>query len=183
MPQPAPTPVPPDEAFLLARARRQDADAFEALYRAHHRRVYALLLRMCTDPVLADEMTQDTFVQAWKGLRKFRGASNFGTWLHAIAVRVCLNTRRSERRHDHRDINDNDTDTYAFAAKRAMPETQIDLERALAALPNRAREVIVLYDVYGYRHGEIGDLLGIAEGTSKAQLHRARGLMREALER
>jgi len=173
--------VPPDESFLLARARRQDADAFEDLYRAHHRRVYALLLRMCTDPVRADEMTQDTFVQAWKGLRKFRGASDFGTWLHAIAVRVCLNARRSERRHDHHEMND--TDTYAFAAKRAMPETQIDLERALAALPNRAREVIVLHDVYGYRHGEIGDLLGIAEGTSKAQLHRARGLMREALER
>lgn len=183
MPQAAPTSVLPDEAFLVARAKRKDAEAFEALYHAHHRRVYALLLRMCTDPMRAEEMTQDTFVQAWKGLRKFRGASNFGTWLHAIAVRVCLNARRSERRHNHREVNDNDTDMYAFAAKRAMPETQVDLERALAALPDRAREVIVLHDVYGYRHGEIGDLLGIAEGTSKAQLHRARGLMREALER
>lgn len=183
MPQSAPTPVTPDEAFLVARAKRKDADAFEALYHAHHRRVYALLLRMCTDPVRAEEMTQDTFVQAWKGLRSFRGASNLGTWLHSIAVRVCLNARRTERRHDQREVHEDHADMYAFAAKRAMPETQVDLERALAMLPNRAREVIVLHDVYGYHHAEIGTLLGIAEGTSKAQLHRARGLMREALER
>ena len=172
----------PEEAFLVARARRKDPDAFEALYHANYRKVYALLLRMSADPTRAEDLTQDTFVQAWKALRQFRGSASFGTWLHAIAVRVCLNDRRRERRREQREV-DGDADMYAFAAKRAMPETHVDLERALATLPNRAREVLVLHDVYGYPHADIGTLLGIAEGTSKAQLHRARGLMREALER
>ena len=183
MPIAAVTPTSSDETFLVARARRRDADAFEALYHTHHRRVYALLLRMSADPMRAEEMTQDTFVQAWKGLRRFRGASTFGTLLHSNAVRVCLNAKRSERRREHREVDDSEAEIYAFAAKRAMPDTQVDLERALATLPARAREVMVLYDVYGYQHAEIGEQLGIAEGTSKAQLHRARALMREALER
>ena len=105
-----------------------------------------------------------------------------GTWLHTLAVRICLNANRTARRRDRREHGVDDPDAYAFAARRAMPETDVDLERALAALPARAREVLVLHDVYGYRHREIGELLRIAEGTTKAHLHRARRLMRAALE-
>lgn len=171
-----------DEGFLVLRAIRRDPGAFEALYRVHHRWVYGLMLRLSCDPVRADELTQDVFVRAWRGLGQFRGTAAFGTWLRAIAVRVHLNARRSDRRAEAREVGTGEIDRYAFAAKRAMPETQVDLERGLAALPKRAREVLVLHDVYGYRHAEVAELLGIEPGTSKAQLHRARKLLREILE-
>jgi RNA polymerase sigma factor (sigma-70 family) len=122
------------------------------------------------------------FVQAWRGLPRFRGESRFATWLHTITVRAHLQRQRSLRRRRRREVSESDIDTFAFAAKRAMEGTDIDLERAIARLPDGAREVLLLYDVHGYRHREIGEMLGIAEGTAKAQLHRARKLMRAHLE-
>jgi len=170
------------EASLVSRAKRRDPGAFEALYHTHHRRVYAFLLRLTCDPRAAEELTQDVFVRAWNGLQGFRGASAFGTWLRTIAVRVHLNAQRAAQRLAEHEQAGPDVERYAFAAKRAMPETQVDLERALAALPVRAREVILLFDVYGYRHDEIAELLGIQPGTSKAHLHRARQSMKEMLD-
>ena len=167
--------------LLVERAKRRDHSAFEDLYWEHHRRVYALMLRMACDPGRAEELTQDVFVQAWKGLPKFRGDSSFGTWLHALAVRTFLNADRRDRRIHDREVSGDALDRYVFAAKQAMPGTSVDLEQALAALPAKARQVVLLHDVYGYKHAEIADLLGIAEGTAKAQLHRARKLMREVL--
>lgn len=177
-----PTTDPGGAHPALARAQRGDADAFEILYREHRGQVYGLALRLTCDARAAEELAQDAFVRAWEALPEFRGDSRFGTWIHAITVRAYLQSRRSLDRRSRREVEDDDMDRYAFAARRAMPGTEIDVERAVARLPDGAREVLVLYDVYGYRHREIGELLGIAEGTSKAQLHRARKLAREFLE-
>lgn len=174
-------PEPGEADVALARAKRGDPDAFEALYREHRGRVYGLALRMTRDALAAEELTQDAFVRAWQALPRFRGDSRFGTWIHSITVRAYLQSKRTADRRLAHETEDGDMDRYAFAARRAMPGTDIDVERAVARLPDGAREVLVLYDVYGYRHREIGEMLGIAEGTSKAQLHRARTLAREFL--
>lgn len=166
---------------LIERARRRDAKAFECLYREHRGRVYALALRLTRDAAAAEELTQDAFVKAWKGLHTFRGDARFGTWLHTITVRAHLRARRTSNRRAAREKSEPDIDTYAFAARRAMEGTDIDLERAIARLPDGAREVLVLFDIHGYRHKEIGSMLGIAEGTAKAQLHRARKMVRAFL--
>lgn len=172
----------PDPSLTLERARRGDADAFEALYRAHHRQVHALSLRLTRDGRAADELTQEVFVRAWRALPRFRGESRLGTWLHTITVRANLERSRRRKRRDRREVSEEDVDGYAHAAKRAMPETEIDLERAIARVPDRAREVLLLHDVHGYKHREIGEILGIAEGTAKAQLFRARVLIRGFME-
>jgi RNA polymerase sigma-70 factor (ECF subfamily) len=174
-----PEPSGPD--LPVERARRREPGAFEALYYEHRGRVYALALRMTRDSGAAEELTQDAFVRAWRALPGFRGDSRFGTWLHTITVRAYLQSRRAIDRRTEVEVEEGDVDRYAFAARRAMPGTDLDIERAIARLPDGAREVLILYDVYGYRHREIGDMLGIAEGTSKAQLHRARTLAREFL--
>jgi RNA polymerase sigma-70 factor (ECF subfamily) len=166
--------------MLVERARRRDPAAFETLYLEHHGHVFALALRLTRDASGAEELTQDAFVQAWRALPGFRAESRFGTWIHSITVRAYLQRKRSRTRWEDR-VSDVDLETFGFASRRAMPGTDVDLERAIAVLPNGAREVLLLHDVYGYKHREIGSMLGIAEGTAKAQLHRARRLLREAL--
>ena len=165
---------------FVRRAQAGDRAAFQRLYEEHVGRVYALCLRLTGDPEDAMERTQDAFVRAWGTLRSFRGDAAFSTWLHRLAVNVVLTERRSAGRRERR--------TEAAAAE-AHPRVQpapraglaVDLERAISGLPPGARAVFVLYDVEGYRHEEIGEMIGIAPGTSKAQLHRARRLLREAL--
>ena len=171
-------PAPDPAEMLVARARRGDSRAFEELYRLHHRRVYALALRMARDTSRAEEMTQEAFVRAWQALSSFRSESAFGTWLHSLAVRVILRQMRSDQRWEER----RDMAGYLSEVRRAMPETSLDLERAIASLPDRARTVLLLHDVEGYRYEEIAQRLGVALGTVKAQLHRARKLATEALE-
>ncbi|MDX1392793.1 MAG: RNA polymerase sigma factor [Gemmatimonadota bacterium] len=168
--------------LLVERARRRDTRAFESLYREHRGRVYALALRLTRDAQAAEDLTQDAFVRAWKGLPGFRGDSRFTTWLHTITVRAHLKNQRTRQRRAAREVTDGEIETYAFTARRALEGTDIDLERAIASLPDGAREVLVLYDIHGYRHREIGSMLGIAEGTAKAQLHRARKLVRRYLD-
>lgn len=173
-------PAPVSE-LLVARARQRDARAFEELYRLHHRRVYALALRLTGSAAQAEEVTQEAFVKAWEALPSFRGESAFSTWLHGLAVHVALRHERSERRRTARIEAVDDLGRFGAAARRAIPETSLGLERAVAALPDGARRVLVLHDIQGYRHAEIARLLGIAVGTVKAQLHRARRLVLEAL--
>jgi RNA polymerase sigma-70 factor (ECF subfamily) len=177
-----PDPAAPPAEILVARARRGDARAFEELYRLHHRRVYALALRMTREPGRAEEVTQDAFVEAWRALPTFRGESAFATWLHGIAARVVLRQMRTDRRWEERLETAADLSAYLAEARRAMPETTLSLERAIASLPDGARAVLVLHDVEGYKYEEIARLLGVALGTVKAQLHRARRLVMEALE-
>lgn len=173
---------PPIEA-LVERAREGDAGAFESVYRRLVGRVYALCLRMSCDPERAEELTQDVFVRAWERLDSFRGDALFSTWLHRLTVNLVLQARRSQGRREAKEFTSGDLETYGAEAVRAMPGTRVDLERAIAALPAGAREMLVLRDIEGYRYQEMAELKGVAVGTVKAQIHRARKLLREALER
>ena len=171
-----------DPTDLIGRAQRGDREAFEALYCAHVGRVYALCLRLTADVAQAEERTQDAFVRAWERLGTFRGESAFSSWLYRLTVNEVLLGRRAERRREQRLVTTDDPEAFEQPVDR-QTGTSLDLERAVAALPQGAREVFVLHDVEGYRHEEIARLTGVAIGTSKAQLFRARRLLREALRR
>ena len=167
-------------------AAGRDPDAFEAVYREHVGRVHALCLRMAGDARLAEELTQDVFVRAWEKLPGFRGESALGTWLHRLAVNVVLEAARGTQRRERRVEPTSDLAALAPAAGPAPDERlhlNMDLERAIAALPPGVRTVFVLHDIEGYRHDEIARLTGGAVGTMRSQLHRARRLLMEALGR
>ncbi len=174
------------DASLAARAQRGDMDAFEALYREHAGRVYALCLRLTADKVKARELTQDVFVRAWEALPQFRGDAKLTTWLHRIAVNAMLMQRRSDARRLSRiSLADDDADDADASRAGATPPrdvgSAIDLERAVAALPPGVRRAFVLHDVEGYSHEEIALMTGLAAGTLRAQLHRARQLLMKTL--
>jgi RNA polymerase sigma-70 factor (ECF subfamily) len=174
------------EAELVRRAQAGDRVAFEQLYRDNVGRVYALCYRMAGTADLAEELAQDVFVRAWQKLGSFRGESAFSSWLHPLTVNVALSERRSRRRRLARVMTTDDLSEFERPGPPTRsdgPESGFDLERALATLPPGARAVFVLHDVEGYKHAEIARLTGVATGTSKAQLHRARKLLREALTR
>jgi RNA polymerase sigma-70 factor (ECF subfamily) len=169
-----------DERRWVERARQADASAFEQLYRANVDRVYGLCLRMTGDRSEAEDCVQEAFIQAWNKLDKFRGDAAFGTWMHRVAVNVVLGRmRKSKREQDRiRAVSE-----VAPAREAIADDGELrDLEQAINELPRGARHVFVLHAVYGYSHGETGDMLGIAEGTSKAQLNRARRLLTQQLE-
>ena len=168
---------------VVRRAQQGDVAAFEQLYRQNLDRVFALCLRLCGDGVRAEELTQDVFVRAWQKLGSFEGKSAFSTWLHRLAVNVVLGDRRSEGIRIGKVFGTDDLEAYETPTKPPDPGQAMDLERAIASLPPGARTVFVLHDVEGYKHEEIAELHGLAVGTCKAQLHRARRLLREALER
>ena len=169
---------------LVRQAQQGDHAAFQSLYREHAGRVYALCLRLTADAREAEELTQDAFVRAWERLGSFRGESAFGSWLYRLTVNVVFMSRRTTRRRTRRVFATEDPGALEQPGRGrdANPGLALDLERAVAALPPGAREVFVLYDVEGYGHAEIAELTGIAVGTSKAQLFRARRLLREMLE-
>ena len=167
---------------VVGRAQRGDMMAFEQLYRDHADRVYALCLRMSADTQRAEELTQDVFVRLWEKIGSYRGDAAFSTWLHRMTVNVVLGQRRSEGRRRQRITVTDDLSSYEQPST-TTPGTGIDLEAAIQTLPPGARNVFVLHDVEGYRHGEIAKMTGQAEGTSKAQLPRARKLLRKALNR
>jgi RNA polymerase sigma-70 factor (ECF subfamily) len=173
-------PVADEEERWIQKAQAADTAAFEALYRLHVDRVYGLCLRMTGNASEAEDCTQEAFIQAWTKLDKFRGESAFGTWMHRVAVNAVLGRmRKSRREHDRiravseiSDAPDSIGDTGGLE----------DLEQAINELPSGARHVFVLNAVYGYSHDETSNMLGIAAGTSKAQLHRARRLLAQQLQ-
>jgi len=168
-----------DEADWIARAQREDAAAFERLYRLHVDKVYGLCLRMTGNVAEAEDCTQEAFIQAWNKLDRFRGDSAFATWLHRIAVNSVLGRmRKSKREQDRIRVATETADTPAAVADTGELR---DLAEAVDRLPEGARHVFVLYAIYGYSHDEASDMLGIAPGTSKAQLHRARRLLTQQL--
>lgn len=170
----------PDVALAAAGDRR----AFERLYRVHVNRVFSVCARMVADRQQAEELTQDIFVRAWEKLSLFRGESAFSTWLHRLAVNVVLNARKIEGRRRSRTADDVSEDGEAFTAPMPLaPGDLLDLERAMEKLPPGARRVFVLHDVEGYKHEEIAEMLGVTSGACKAQLHRARMLLRRQLDR
>jgi len=165
----------------VERARRGDFAAFEELYHENVGRVHAICLRLTADPARAEEMTQEAFIRAWRRLGTFRGESAFSSWLGRVAVNAVLSERRSRSRREDREAPLGEVAEPRDATPTDGGTGAMDLEQAIAALPPGARNVFVLHDVEGYRHEEVARLLGIAAGTSKAQLHRARKLLREAL--
>ena len=169
------------ELRLVRQAQQGDLVAFERLYRDNERKVFGLCFRLSSDPALAEELTQEVFVRAWRKLASFRGDSAFSSWLYPLTVNVALSERRSRKRRDARIVAAEDPASLERAPRAPAPEAGFDLEKAMAALPPGARAVFVLHDVEGRTHEEIASLLGLAAGTSKAQLHRARRLLREAL--
>lgn len=175
------------EGALVERARRGDVDAFERLYHLHAGRVYALCLRLAGEPVEARELVQDTFVHAWEALPRFRGDASLTTWLHRIAVNAMLERRRRDKRRSARVAlveDEDDVESAPMAGGFVAPTdvaTAIDLERAIAALPPGVRRAFVLHEVEGYTHEEVAGMTGLATGTLRAQLHRARQLLIRAL--
>jgi RNA polymerase sigma-70 factor, ECF subfamily len=165
----------PDDVALVRQVQRGDLSAFEPLYRRHAGRMYALCLRLTGDPVAAAERVQDVFVRAWERIRSFRGDSAFGSWLHRLAVNVVLQDMRSTRRRETRIMLD---DTTTIAAAPANNDDRIDLDAAIAQLPPAARVVFVLHDIEGYSHDEIASFLSRASGTVRAQLWRARQMLK-----
>jgi RNA polymerase sigma-70 factor (ECF subfamily) len=172
------------EADWVDKARNGDRHAFEKLYRSHCGRIYALCWRMCGGDVsLAEDMVQEAFVRAWNKLDLFRGESKFGTWLHRLAVNVVLSDRRIRVKRVGREQELGEAVERTLVGERdVFAGLRKDLEAAISGLPERARTVLVLYDIEGYQHQEIAKMTGMAVGSSKAQLHRARKLVREILE-
>lgn len=171
-----------ETAVLVERSQAGESRAFEALYRRLVGRIYALCLRMARDAQRAEELTQDVFVRAWERLGSFRGESQFTTWLHRLAVNVVLQDGRSKGRRESREELSADPGEYLRRVKEEFPGTRMDLERAIASLPEGARKVLVLRDIYGYKYDEIATMQKVALGTVKAQIHRARKMVREKLE-
>ena len=166
------------EAGLVVRASGGDARAFERIYREHSGRVYGLCLRMTRDPQIAEDCTQETFINAWKALARFETRSSLGTWLHRIAVNACLAKRRKGAREEP--LPDDEDGGGADWTLETPVEVR-EIEAAIDALPDGARDALVLHALYGYSHDEAAQMRGLAEGTCKAQLHRARRLLRDRL--
>jgi RNA polymerase sigma-70 factor (ECF subfamily) len=168
-----------DEQVWVERARHADTSAFESLYRLHVDKVYGLCLRMTGNAAEAEDCTQEAFIQAWNKLSKFRGDSAFSTWIHRIAVNSVLGRMRKSRREQDR--IQAVTDISPAMETPGDNGNFEDLQKAVDDLPDGARHVFVLHAVYGYSHDETGNMLGIATGTSKAQLHRAKRLLAQQL--
>jgi RNA polymerase sigma-70 factor (ECF subfamily) len=180
--------TPPDALEVAAwvrLARAGDRAAFERLYRLHVGRVYALCVRLSGERTKASELTQDAFVHAWQKLSLLDSDAAFGSWLYRLTVNMVLMKLRREKKWSAREAGSDVLEIVEPLRGRRDDgaASRVDLERAIAELPAQARVVFVLHDVEGYRHDEIAEHMSIAVGTSKAQLHRARRLLREVLER
>lgn len=169
------------DAELVERCRTGDVGAFEDLYRQHSTRLYNLAFRMVGNAADADDLLQEIFLTAYRKLNTFRGDSALGTWLYRLGMNVCLDRLRSKaaRQDQATDALDDRTGHGVHAA--ALTVTRLDLERAIRALPEGSRAAFLLHDVEGFDHQEVGRILGIAEGTSKSQVHKARLRIREFL--
>jgi len=165
------------ERVLVERAQNNDTLAYEKLYEMHIGRVFALCVRLCGDRDMAEDLAQEAFVLAWRKLGSFRGDSAFGSWLYRITTNTVLSYLRKQKPFR----NMLDVDKIEEQGQKEDIGLRISLDDAIAGLPDGARAVFVLYSLEGYTHDEIGELLGIAQGSSKAQLHRARQLLQAKL--
>jgi RNA polymerase sigma-70 factor, ECF subfamily len=170
-----------NEGELIDRVVAGDALAERALYDAHVDRIYRVAFRLAGDDDVARDITQETFIRAFDRIRSFRRESSVGTWLHSIAVSVALNQMRTVRRTRGRETMLDDGLHVSITGRLAEPDLKQRLAQAIDALPPGYRTVFVLHDVEGWTHAEIGSALNIEEGTSKAQLFRARLKLRAAL--
>ena len=167
------------EQNLIRQARQGDPEALDALYRRHAPRVYSVVRRLTGDDAQAEDAAQETWLRAIRALPDFRGQAMFSTWLHRIAVNCALYGRRKRERNRLREMELPETIPERGPVPR--PLLRMQLETAIDALPDGMRRVLVLHDVEGYTHEEIGELLGIAPGTCKSQLFKARAKLRARL--
>lgn len=171
-----------EDAALVRRAAAADIAAFEQLYRRHHARMHGVIARLVGQAgARAEDLVQEAFVRAWQALPAFRFESAVSTWLHRLAVNTALMELRSRRGRPGMDDDEDALESLPTADTAGNAMLGRDLERAVATLPPRARAVLVLHDVEGWKHEEIAAELGMAVGSSKAQLHRARHLLRERI--
>ena len=180
----APTPSSDKPATLaddVRHAQTGDLQAFQRLYRSNVGRITALCRYLTGDATRGDDLMQDTFVRAWERLQSFRGESSLESWLHRVAVNLFLMRDRSERRRGAHEEPINDAREGTTAAVNSDPGDRIDLERAIARLPEGARIAFVLHEIEGYSHEEIAAMIGIAAATVRVQLHRARRHLMEEL--
>lgn len=162
---------------LVSRSRSGDLTAFEALYRRNVGRIYGVCLRMTGHPDQAEDCAQEAFIQAWHKLDSFKGDAEFGTWLYRIAVNQVLTQLRKERRHGLRLVQAREHEEVKV--DQGNMGFDRDLEAGIRQLPERARHIFVLHCLYGHSHQEVAQMLDIAVGTTKAQVHRARRLLNE----
>ena len=178
--------APVDDSADVALAASGDRRAFERLYRTHVNRVFSLCTRMCGSRTRGEELTQDVFVRAWEKLPQFRGDAQFSTWIHRVAVNIVLTDRKNEARNRKRMVED-ESESGETPLQRASVTPgygdRMDITAAMETLPRGAKQIFILHDIEGYKHEEIAEMCGITAGGSKAQLHRARLLLREALTR
>ncbi len=170
-----------DERTLIARAATGDRAASRALYDRHAARVHRLAYRVCGDPDLAEDLTQDVFVKVFRSLGQFRGDAAFSTWVHRIAVTVSLNAMRKVKRLRERETDLDEAHQHEFEPDSIDPDLRARLAAAIEALPDSVRIALVMHAIEGYTHAEIGEALGIAEGTSKAKVFDARARLKKAL--
>jgi RNA polymerase sigma-70 factor, ECF subfamily len=169
-----------DDLQLIEHAKQGDGSAVRALYQRHSARVYAVVRRLAGEDALAEDWAQEAWVRALRALPGFRGDSQFTTWLHRIAVNSALHGRRArERRTGREEPIEASSSSHPPDGDRAL--LRMRLERAMERLPEGMRRVLVLHDVEGYTHEEIGTMLGINPGTCKSQLFKARARMRGLL--
>jgi len=165
-----------EESQLVLRAQSGDQRAYEKLYRANVGKVYALCLRMCGCKDLAEDLTQDSFIRAWQKIDKFAGKSAFNSWLYRLTSNVVIGHLRKQSKWNMVNF-DNSVHEQVLGSDELRTERR-DLEKMLRALPDQARVILILYEYLGYKHNEIAELTGMAVGTSKSHLHRARELVK-----
>jgi RNA polymerase sigma-70 factor (ECF subfamily) len=178
------------EAIRLA--QKGETAAFENLYQAHSRRVYALCLRMVGNPAEAEDLTQEAFLQMYRKIQTFRGESSFSTWLHRVTVNIVLMKLRRKRHTEVSLEESTERDEESLMPRSEFGATdlrlsgsidRINLQRAIDQLPPGFKTIFLLHDVQGYKHNEIGEILGCSAGNSKSQLHKARLRLRALLKR
>ena len=165
-----------DELMLITRVKQNDIQAFEQLYRLHSGRVFALCIRLTANRAIAEELAQEAFVRAWQKIRTFRGESSFASWLYRLTTNVVLS---SMRKNQLRLVSIEDNFEADNLVNKTLDNGKVrDIEQAIRKLPDGARKIFVLHDIEGYQHNEISEMTGLAIGTSKTQLHRARKLLK-----
>ena len=169
------------DAELVARCRAGDSDAFEVLYREHSPRLYALARRMTRSPHESEDLLQEIFLQVHRKLDSFRGDASLGTWLYRLAIRQCLDFLRSRHGRMRAASTPIEDEGSYMPSTRETPGARIDIERAIACLPDGCRIAFVLHDVEGLEHKQIAEVLGVSEGTSKSQVFKARMKLRTLL--
>ncbi len=174
------------DVAVVEGCRQGDPHAFEAFYRRHAGRIYGLVCRMIGNPADGEDLLQDIFLQAYRKLEAFKGDATLATWLYRLAVNRCLDYLRSKtgrliRLTDPLDPDDEPAAAPGWGGGAGLAVTRIDLERAIAQLPPGYRAAFLLHDVEGFEHHEVASILGVADGTSKSQVHKARLRLRAIL--